>query len=203
MKALWIVSHRKCLIYQLILCFREWLLNFLPQLFDPDFVLEPGVVRYSWPWFWLLRTLRLGTGPMGSWFTWTGSTFPELGGSTGSPIGLEGRRERGFQDLVISSSLDFCLLISRLRLMGDTHVRASFDHVVGSNYMGSHWWALARKNLLKTSKKLSSKYFSWFVQAGHLSTSRSGAESLRWRAHYDTSFCIPLHVICVFFMFRS
>ena len=76
---------------------------------------------------------------MGSWFTWTGSTSPELGGFTGSPIGLEGRRERGFQDLVISSSLDFCLLISRLRLMGDTHVRASFDHVVGSNYMGSHW----------------------------------------------------------------
>ena len=23
--------------------------------------------------------------------------------------------------------------------MGDSHVRASIDHVVGSNYMGSHW----------------------------------------------------------------
>ena len=54
--------------------------------------------------------------------------------------GEEGERFSRFtKSLVISSSLDFGLLISRLRLMGDTHVRASFDHVVGSNYMGSHW----------------------------------------------------------------
>ena len=54
--------------------------------------------------------------------------------------GEEGERfSRLIKSLVISSSLDFGLLISRLRLMGDTHVRASFDHVVGGNYMGSHW----------------------------------------------------------------
>ena len=28
----------------------------------------------------------------------------------------------------------------RLREVADTHVRTSIDHVVGSDYVGSHWW---------------------------------------------------------------
>merc|ERR1719150_53181 len=88
--------------------FREWLLNFLPQLFDPDFVLEPGVV---------------GDGTDGKLVHLDGLNFSRAWGLYRIADRLGG--EEG----------------ERLRLMGDTHVRASFDHVVGSNYMGSHWLA--------------------------------------------------------------
>jgi hypothetical protein len=39
-----------------------------------------------------------------------------------------------------------CLLIlhfrQRLLVLADEHIRASMDYVVGSDYMGSHWYVL-------------------------------------------------------------
>ena len=37
-------TSTRCLIWNNLI-FRDWLFTFLPQLFDPDFILEPGVVR--------------------------------------------------------------------------------------------------------------------------------------------------------------
>jgi len=90
------------------IAFREWLLNFLPQLFDADFVLEPGVV---------------GDGTDGKLVHLDGLNFSRAWGLYRIASRLGG--EEG----------------ERLRAMGDSHVRASIDHVVGSNYMGSHWLA--------------------------------------------------------------
>ena len=45
--------------------------------------------------------------------------------------------------------------MKRLREMGDSHVRASMDHVVGSNYMGSHWSDhLELQNYLKNYRQI-------------------------------------------------
>merc|ERR1719341_1198143 len=88
--------------------FREWLLNFLPQLFDPDFDLEPGVV---------------GDGTDGKLVHLDGLNFSRAWGLYRIASRLGG--EEG----------------ERLRAMGDSHVRASIDHVMGSDYMGSHWLA--------------------------------------------------------------
>jgi len=88
--------------------FREWINNFLPQMLQPGFSLEPGRVEdrtdgklvhldglnFSRAWG-LYRLAR------------------RIGGSEGE----------------------------RLREVGDIHVRASIDQVVGSDYVGSHWLA--------------------------------------------------------------
>jgi len=88
--------------------FRGWINNFLPQMLQPDFSLEPGRVEdrtdgklvhldglnFSRAWGLYRLARRLG-GPEGE----------------------------------------------RLREVGDIHVRASIDQVVGSDYVGSHWLA--------------------------------------------------------------
>ena len=102
--------------------------------------------------------------------------------------GEEGERFSRFSDIIFSWFLSFDL-------------KAETD---GRHPREGKLWPCGREqlhglSLVSKEKVVIDFYFSRFDQAGHLSTSRSGAESLRWGAHNDTSFCIPLNaLLCVF-----
>jgi len=88
--------------------FRDWLETFLPQLFDPQYVLEPGEV------------------------------VDQTDGKLVHLDGLNFSRAWSLYGLARRLGGD---IGGRLVEMGDTHVRASIDNVVGSDYAGSHWLA--------------------------------------------------------------
>ena len=65
--------------------FYNWVVNFLPMLFDPEFTLEPGEVTLQdhFNHFSLMVSIsRLLTGLMVSWFILMVSTSPVPGVST-------------------------------------------------------------------------------------------------------------------------
>lgn len=94
--------------------FRDWLQLFLPQLLDPDFQLQPGEV---------------------------------VDRTDGKLVHLDGVNfSRAWALYTIAAKLvqispEDEMTAIRLLELGDTHVLASRDNVVGSNYAGSHWLA--------------------------------------------------------------
>lgn len=101
--------------------FEKWLKEFMPQLFEKAFQLEPGKV---------------------------------LDRTDGKLVHLDG----------LNFSRAWCLYgiteklprkCEHLEQIGDNHIKASMDQVVGSDYMGSHWlasflvYALEKKEALK------------------------------------------------------
>jgi len=96
--------------------FNEWIRGFLPQLFDPDYVLEPGQVVDRTDG----KLVHLdGVNFSRAW------CFYNLARRLLTITGLEVDQTTA----------------TRLIEMGDTHIRTSIDNVVGSDYAGSHWLA--------------------------------------------------------------
>lgn len=96
--------------------FNEWIRGFIPQLFDPDYVLEPGQV--------VDRT-------DGKLVHLDGVNF-----SRAWCLYNLARRLLTITGLEVDQTT-----ATRLIEMGDTHIRTSIDNVVGSDYAGSHWLA--------------------------------------------------------------
>merc|ERR1719347_190465 len=107
--------------------FREWLLVFLPQLFDTEYDLVPGEV--------VDRT-------DGKLVHLDGVNFSRAWALYTIAAKL---LESGFYDDVTAV---------RLLELGDNHIRASRDNVFGSDYVGSHWlasfllYALEKRDIL-------------------------------------------------------
>jgi len=96
--------------------FNEWIRGFIPQLFDPDYVLEPGQVVDRTDG----KLVHLdGVNFSRAW------CFYNLARRLLTITGLEVDQTTA----------------TRLIEMGDTHIRTSIDNVVGSDYAGSHWLA--------------------------------------------------------------
>ena len=117
------------------LCPRSWLETFLPQLLQPDFVLEPGVVRTG-----LSVTLPShapGSRPYRRQACSPGRT--QLLQGLGSLQGGQEAGRRGGPQVGPALHFPSCSYLDRLREMGDNHVRTSMENVVGSDYVGSHW----------------------------------------------------------------
>merc|ERR1712083_777319 len=96
--------------------FSQWIQQFLPQLFDPEFVLEPGQVVDRTDG----KLVHLdGVNFSRAW------CFYNLARRLLTITGLEVDQTTA----------------TRLIEMGDTHIRTSIDNVVGSDYAGSHWLA--------------------------------------------------------------
>jgi len=96
--------------------FNEWIRGFLPQLFDPDYVLEPGQVVDR-----------------------TDGKLVHLDGVNFSRAWCLYNLARRL--LTITALEVDQTTATRLIEMGDTHIRTSIDNVVGSDYAGSHWLA--------------------------------------------------------------
>jgi hypothetical protein len=99
--------------------FINWMKDFLPQVFEKDFALEPGQV---------------------------------IDRTDGKLVHLDGLNfSRAWCLYGIASKLP--KQSSQLISIGDQHLKASMDQVIGSNYMGSHWlasflvYALEKKEL--------------------------------------------------------
>jgi len=107
--------------------FRSWLTLFLPQLFDPEFILAPGEVVDRTDG----KLVHLdGVNFSRAWALYT--VAAKL-------------LESGFYDDVTAV---------HLLELGDNHIRASRENVIGSDYSGSHWlasflmYALEKRDIL-------------------------------------------------------
>jgi len=103
--------------------FNDWVRRFLPQLFEDDFELEPGQV------------------------------IDRTDGKLVHLDGLNFSRAWCLYNLARRlASMDQGLeeVAARLIRTGDTHIRASMENVVGSDYAGSHWLATFLMYALET-----------------------------------------------------
>jgi len=105
--------------------FNTWIRGFLPQLFDPDYVLEPGQVVDR-----------------------TDGKLVHLDGVNFSRAWCFYNLARRL--LTINGLEVDAITASRLIKMGDKHIRTSIDNVVGSDYAGSHWLATFLMHALET-----------------------------------------------------
>jgi len=105
--------------------FNTWIRGFLPQLFDPDYVLEPGQVVDR-----------------------TDGKLVHLDGVNFSRAWCFYNLARRL--LTINGLEVDTITASRLIKMGDKHIRTSIDNVVGSDYAGSHWLATFLMHALET-----------------------------------------------------
>ena len=106
--------------------FTAWLRDFLPQLFDPEFSLAVGEVKDK---------------------------------TDGKLVHLDGLNfSRAWCLYNIAARLLSTEPQGALRLVeiGDRHVRASIDSVVGSHYAGSHWLATFLLHALQTRQQTNS-----------------------------------------------
>lgn len=91
--------------------FHEWIQKFLPNLFDPDFVLEPGHV------------------------------IDRTDGKLVHLDGVNFSRAWNLYSLIKTLPKNDTINRSKFLAMGDEHIRESMESVVGSDYAGAHWLA--------------------------------------------------------------
>ena len=118
--------------------FGQWLLEFLPQLLDPEYDLQPGEVGER------ERVLL------------SAILVKVVDRTDGKLVHLDGLNfSRAWCLYNIAARLLGTQPEAALRLLeiGDSHVRASLDSVVGSHYAGSHWLASFLLYALQTRQR--------------------------------------------------
>merc|ERR1712117_934369 len=107
--------------------FLSWINDFLPQLFDEEFILEPGQVIDR-----------------------TDGKLVHLDGVNFSRAWCLYNLARRLVTLEVEGVDADIETATRLIKMGDNHIRTSMDNVVGSDYAGSHWLATFLMYALQT-----------------------------------------------------
>ena len=118
--------------------FGQWLLEFLPQLLDPEYDLQPGEVGER------ERVLL------------SAILVKVVDRTDGKLVHLDGLNfSRAWCLYNIAARLVGTEPEAALRLLeiGDSHVRASLDSVVDSHYAGSHWLASFLLYALQTRQR--------------------------------------------------